>query len=45
MKTEFYDYLKIIGITGSLLKRIEDIYEIYNTSICPEEITDLFINE
>lgn len=44
MKSEFVKYLKSIGMTKPLLERIEIIYGFFE-EICPDEITDMFINE
>jgi hypothetical protein len=44
MKEEFKKYLESIGITETLYKRVETIYEFYR-NICPDEITDIFVTE
>ena len=44
MKEEFMKYLENIDITKTLCKRIETIYEFFR-EICPDEITDIFIND
>ena len=44
MKEGFIDYLKSIGITEILQKRIATIYE-YFEKMCPEEITDIFVTD
>ena len=45
MKAEFLEYLKLIGITEEkYLKRIETIIEVHST-ICQEEIIDIFVDE
>lgn len=44
MKEEFTGYLKSIGITEALYKRILEIYEFYE-SVCPEEITGIFVTD
>lgn len=44
MRQEFMKYLKSIGITETLSKRIERIYEFYR-EICPDEIKDIFVTE
>ena len=44
MKEEFVTYLESIGITNTLRKRIETIYEFYR-EICPDEITGIFITD
>jgi len=45
MKQEFVDYLGSIGIkAGSLLDRIESIYEFYR-DMCPDEIVDIFVTD
>lgn len=44
MKEEFTDYLKSIGISEALYRRILEIYELYK-SVCPEEITEIFVTD
>lgn len=44
MKLEFLEYLKFIGITEILKKKILDIYEFYE-HVCPEKIEDIFVTE
>jgi hypothetical protein len=44
MKAEFEKYLETVGMTGILIARVEEFYKIYE-SLCPEEITGLFISE
>jgi len=44
MKEEFVIYIRSIGITVILQKRIEEIYEFYE-KICPDEITDIFVTD
>lgn len=44
MKEEFIKYLESIDITNTLRKKIETIYEFYR-EVCPDEITDIFIND
>jgi len=44
MKEKFSEYLKSIGITEAILKRIEKIYNFYN-DIRPNEIEDIFITD
>ena len=44
MKEEFIEYLKSIGLTETLCKRIETIYEFYN-DVCPDEITGIFVTD
>ena len=44
MKEEFMKYLKSIGLTEALCKRIETIYEFYS-SVCPDEITGIFVTD
>ena len=44
MKEEFIKYLKSIGITATLCKRIETIHGFYR-EICPDEITGIFVTD
>jgi hypothetical protein len=44
MKEQFKVYLKSIGITDTLIKRVEMINDFYQ-DICSEEITDIFMND
>ena len=44
MKEEFIKYLKSIGLTETLCKRIETIYEFYR-DLCPDEITGIFVTD
>lgn len=44
MRKEFIGYLKSVGITETLYKKIETVYEFYR-KICPDEITDIFITD
>lgn len=44
MKEEFKIYLISIGITNTLIKRIEEIYNFYQ-KLCPEEITTIFVTD
>lgn len=42
MEKEFITYLKSIGITEAIRKRIETIHEFYR-EICPDKITGIFV--
>jgi len=44
MKEEFIEYLKFIGLTETLCKRIEAIYKFYR-DLCPDEITGIFVTD
>lgn len=44
MKEEFIEYLKSIGITEILQKRIATIYEVFQKT-CPDEISDIFVTD
>jgi len=44
MKEEFIKYLESIGLTETLCKRIETIYEFYK-DVCPDEIADIFVTD
>jgi hypothetical protein len=44
MRSEFVSYLKAIGMTDVLVKRVEEVYEFYR-SVCPDEITDIFVTD
>jgi hypothetical protein len=44
MKKEFIDYLKAIGITHVIIKRIDTIYNFYK-GVCDEEIADIFVTD
>lgn len=44
MKEAFTTYLKSIGITDALHKRIETSYEFYR-EICPDEVTGIFVTD
>jgi len=44
MKKEFTKYLKEIGMSNTLCKRVEEIYEFYK-EVCPEEITGIFVTD
>jgi len=44
IKKVFKKYLKSIGITNTLKKRIEEIYNFYQ-KVCPEEITTIFVTD
>lgn len=44
MKKEFKKYLKSIGISNTLKKRIEEIYNFYQ-KVCSEEITTIFVTD
>ena len=44
MREEFIEYLKSVGITEPLYKKIETVYEFYR-EICPDEITDIFVTD
>lgn len=44
MKVAFTTYLKSIGITEALHKRIETSYEFYR-EICPDEVTGIFVTD
>ena len=45
MREEFIEYLKSIGLAEALCERIETIYEFYNSGICPDEITGIFVTD
>lgn len=40
----FIEYLKTIGLTEPLQERIETIYDFFK-GVCPEDITDIFVND
>ncbi|MGB2841353.1 MAG: hypothetical protein WBC40_02560 [Halobacteriota archaeon] len=42
MEKEFITYLKSIGLTEAIRKRIETIHEFYR-EICPDKITGIFV--
>jgi hypothetical protein len=44
MKEDFANYIKSIGITEVLQKRIATIYE-YFEKMCPDEITGIFVTD
>ena len=44
MRSEFVSYLKAIGMTDVLVKRIEEVYEFYQR-VSPEEITAIFVTD
>lgn len=44
MRKEFDGYLKTIGITKVLSKRIEEIYQFFK-DVCEDEITGIFLTE
>ena len=44
MKDEFLKYLESIGMTKTLCKRVETIYEFYK-EICPDKITGIFVTD
>lgn len=44
MRSEFANYLKVIGMTDVLIKRVGEVYDFFQ-SICPEEITDVFVTD
>lgn len=44
MREKFITYLKSLGITNTICKRIETINECFE-KICPEEIINIFVTE
>ena len=44
MKEQFTAYLKSIGMSDVLIRRVETIHEFYQ-DICHEEITGIFVND
>jgi hypothetical protein len=44
MKKQFTAYLKSIGMSDVLIRRVETIHKFYQ-DICPEEITGIFVND
>jgi len=43
MKEQFTAYLKNVGMSDVLIKRVETIHRFYE--ICPEELTGIFVSE
>jgi len=43
MKKEHIEYLKTIGLSDILIERVDSIYSLYK-EVCPEEITDIFVD-
>jgi hypothetical protein len=44
MNKDFKVYLKNIGMTDILIKRVEDIYNFYQV-VSPDELTDIFVTD
>ncbi len=47
MKAEFKNYLELIGLTGVIINRVEEIYQFYENSlkILGEDILDIFVTD
>ena len=44
MNERFLEYLRRIGLTETLVQRVEDIYDLY-ARFCPEEISGIFVTD
>jgi hypothetical protein len=44
MKEKFHEYLKVIGMTQTLINRVETLY-IFVSGKCPDEIEDIFVTD
>jgi len=45
MKTEFLEYFKTMGIREPIQKRIESIYEYFESLVPKEKFVDVFVND